>query len=106
MKYLCNAFSINMIPLSGATVKFEPCSLDCARMMVSSEEFISAIGHAETMALVNNQLGTSFEANRVSLSLNPGDFLLVAQYIGPRLPEGATQLPEGAEIRYFTVDVK
>lgn len=42
-------------------------------------------------------------ANRVNVKLEPGVLILVGQYIGPRLPEGATTLPEGASIEWWTV---
>lgn len=105
MKYLVNAFSVNMIP-EGGVVAFTPIPKEKASDIITGGDFVSAIGHPDTMRLVNLQLGTSFEANRVNVLLSPGDFCILAQYIGPRLPEGATELPEGAEIRYFTVDVK
>lgn len=41
--------------------------------------------------------------NRASYTLVPGEKLLVAQYKGPRLPEGATKLPEGATIEFYLV---
>ena len=42
-------------------------------------------------------------ANRVNVKLEPGVLILVGQYIGPRLPKGATTLPEGASIEWWTV---
>jgi len=75
----------------------------------------SCIGHADVAAVINGQLGLSelgpdsngvvprYEMVRSSISLNPGDVLWVAQYCGPRLPEGATTLPEGATIRWYKV---
>lgn len=104
-KYLVNAFSVNMIP-AGGSISFTLVSKEEAKSIIAEGDFVSAIGHVDTMAVVNSELGTSFEANRVSVVLNSGDSCLLAQYIGPRLPEGTTELPEGAEIRYFTVDVE
>jgi hypothetical protein len=43
--------------------------------------------------------------NRDNLSLAEADTLIVAQYRGPRLPEGAITLPEGAEIVFFKVRI-
>jgi len=42
---------------------------------------------------------------RPNLVLQPEDLVVVAQYIGPRLPEGATELPANARIEYFTVQI-
>jgi hypothetical protein len=41
----------------------------------------------------------------VSVALASGDEAVVAQYVGPRLPEGATALPEGANFSWFLVRV-
>lgn len=43
--------------------------------------------------------------NRETMKLDAGDVLVVAQYVGPRLPEGATELPPNARIEYFTVQI-
>lgn len=51
-------------------------------------------------------LGHPVPMNRVNVQLHPGDSALVGQYTGPRLPEGATQLPEGARILWLRVDVR
>ena len=59
----------------------------------------SVVGH-EDMA---NLLGVPF--NRTTLRLVKNDVLYVAQYSGPRLPEGATELPEGASFKYYKVKV-
>jgi len=68
--------------------------------------FTSAIGHADTAAVVGNILDLPVQANRVSVKLEQGDNLIVAQYSGPRLPEGSTSLPEGASIKFVCCNVK
>jgi hypothetical protein len=40
---------------------------------------------------------------RKYMSEEIGEGVLVAQYRGPRLPEGATELPEGATIEWYVV---
>jgi len=40
---------------------------------------------------------------RKDFKLDADTCLLVAQYVGPRLPEGATALPPGANIEYYVV---
>ena len=54
-----------------------------------------------TVAIVSSDLGISLEVNRISLNLQFGDVLVVAQYKGPRFPEGTIVLPEGAHIEYL-----
>lgn len=65
----------------------------------------SAIGHAETAAIVSDILGVNLPANRCNVKLTRGEKIIIAQYIGPRLPEGATKLPEGAKIEFRMVEV-
>jgi len=69
-------------------------------------EFVSAVGHADTAALFSRLLGVEIEPNRQSIVLRPGSMLLVGQYTGPRLPQGATELPAGATIDWWCVSVR
>ncbi len=96
---LLNAFSINMFNPSTCFPIFREIQVDEVKK-ISLE---SAIGHADTAVVLSNILERNISTNRVSVSLNPGDSAIVAQYIGPRLPEGATQLPEGATIKFYLV---
>lgn len=66
----------------------------------------SAIGHADTARIVSGMLGVELPANRQSVKLARGEKMIVAQYTGPRLPEGATALPAGAEIEFVLVRAK
>lgn len=59
----------------------------------------SIIGHEDTARV----LGVPF--NRESITLKKGDVLYVAQLQGGRLPEGATELPEGFSFKYIRVEV-
>lgn len=100
--YLLNAFSLNM--LSGnADVHVREVSLDTARNLAKIAT--SAVGHADTAAVFADVLGIDVPCNRVSVSLQHGEAALVGQYSGPRLPEGATTLPEGATIKWIIVGV-
>ncbi len=104
MTYLGNAFSINMIQNFPANISINKVKIETVKEMLHAD-FTSAIGHKDTAMIVGNLLGMEIEANRISISLTPNDVLIVAQYKGPRLPEGATQLPEGAKIEWFIVTV-
>lgn len=74
-------------------------------------EIVSAVGHADTARMFSNLLGREVQVNRMSVKLigSPdGDAehaqtALIGQYTGPRLPEGATTLPEGAEITWWII---
>lgn len=98
--YVVNAVSINMLP-GKCTVRFTPISIEEAKQLAVE----SAIGHPSTAAIVSRMLGVSLPPNRIDIKLNPGDRILVAQYTGPRLPEGTTELPEGARIEFWIAEV-
>ena len=101
--YLLNAFSLNMLS-ANADVFVRQVSLAVARNLASTA--VSAVGHADTANVFADVLGTPVACNRVSVTLRHGDTALVGQYSGPRLPEGATTLPEGATIKWLVVGVR
>jgi hypothetical protein len=111
---LLNAFSLNMLPdgMYETKVSFADVGLDHAKKMVALFDFESAIGHADTAALVSALLGVTVEAVRATVQIPPRAYgvapwrALVAQYSGSRLEEGATSLPEGASIRWIAVHVE
>lgn len=98
---IVNAFSANMLPPEGGVVRFTPVSREHASAISVSAE--SAVGHADTAAVFSNELGRLVECNRTSVTVERGTPLLLGQYSGPRLLEGATQLPQGATIRWMVV---
>ena len=112
--YICNAFSLNMLPSEGTMVAFQPFkTVEEVRKFIetaTSGEYaltlVSAIGHENMAKIVSNDLGLCVEVNRVSVQMEISyneicDCAIVAQYCGPRLPEGATSLPDGATIKYW-----
>lgn len=96
---LVNAFSLSMLPLEAMNFirvkKINPNEVPA--------DVESAIGHVDTAKVVSNILGFEVKPNRVSIKMSENDVLYVAQYTGPRLPEGATTLPEGASLEFFEV---
>jgi hypothetical protein len=104
--HITNAFSINMLPKQKCQVTFTPITVEKARDYEG--EYVSAIGHADTARIVGSLLFRPLEAARVNVNIEDDEYhqLMVAQYIGPRLPEGATELPEGAEIQFWHVELK
>lgn len=101
--HLLNAFSLSMLP-QPARMSVSPLALDQARHV--AREATSAVGHADTARLFAAALDRPVEANRVTVALARGERALVGQYVGPRLPEGATALPEGARIDWLLVTVE
>lgn len=65
----------------------------------------SAVGHAETAAVFESILNLPVHVNRINVHLKPGDKAIVGQYTGPRLPEGARALPEGAALHWLAVEI-
>lgn len=96
---LTNAFSLTMLPIGAMNIvrvkKINPNDVPA--------DVESAIGHQDTAKVVSSILGFEVKPNRVSIKMSESDVLYVAQYTGPRLPEGATTLPEGANIEFFEV---
>jgi hypothetical protein len=63
----------------------------------------SVVGHADIAHILGEIIGTTVPMNRENVTLHAGDVLIVGQYVGGRLPEGTTTLPEGAEVKWFKV---
>lgn len=126
--FICNAFSLSMLDgevqarRPGDAVYGSPriprlCGdgsttaalqwLDEAETGIGRAEIFSAVGHADTAGLFSALLGREITVNRVSVKLpggpDSGVFALIGQLQGPRLPEGATTLPEGATIAWWLV---
>jgi len=100
MTYLSNAFSLQMAP-NGAVC--ERVCLESARAEARAQRAISIVGHADTAKVIGNLLGMDVAFNRQSITLGADDRLIVGQYVGPRLPEGTSVLPEGARIDWYRV---
>ena len=99
--FLGNAFSLQMLA--------DPASIVSVVEVDSGEvprSAISVIGHADTATVVSDVLGWEVPFNRVSIQLEPGDVLFVAQLQGGRLPEGATKLPDGFTLAWRKVVVR
>jgi len=103
MVYLNNAFSLAMLRRDGPAFTHSPITLRGARAM-AKRGFLSVVGHANTAETFSRILGVEVETNRVSVTLEAEDVLLVGQYKDPRLPEGAKALPEEATIEWWIVE--
>lgn len=100
--YLSNAFSANMINVEDFSLvrfkRIKPEEIPC--------DVTSAIGHVDTAAVVSSILGFEVRPQRIDVHLTCcKDTLYLAQYRGPRLPEGCTTLPEGATLEFYEVSV-
>lgn len=100
--FILNAFSLNMI-VGNADISVREISVTVAASLAA--DCVSAVGHADTAAVFSSVLEVEIPCNRATVALKEGDVALVGQYSGPRLPEGATTLPEGAAIKWLVVVV-
>ena len=99
VRWLASSFSLNMLPdsLGKASVRISEIRLEDVGALAMQ----SCVGHEDTAAVLSELLGQAVEANRQTVVLAPGDEVIVAQLVGPRLPAGAVTLPEGARFRWF-----
>lgn len=115
--FICNAFSLSMLDrvqqsgrdaMDGQRVP-KPLSDEVLNEWLNlflngKVEYESAVGHGSTANLFSNQLGIPVPMNRVSVKLDHPDLrAIIGQYSGPRLEEGATELPEGASIEWWII---
>lgn len=101
MKYLSNAFSLQM--LQGGTAICKKINFEEACTL--SIDAKSIVGHADIASIISHLLGFAVAANRVSVSLLPGDILVVGQYVGGRLPEGCKTIPGDAAVEWYVVEI-
>ncbi len=86
--YLGNAFSISMLSLAEkVVVEFRRASTEEVRALLSNG-FVSAIGHLATASALSKILGINVPANRVAITLQSGDTLIVFQLNLGRLAPG------------------
>lgn len=105
---IVNAFSVNMLAQSDMVKVLFVRVEDPANLLEAlSREFevVSAVGHGDTATLFTSILNREVPVNRMTVTLQGQDELLLGQYSGPRLPEGATELPQGARIDWFAVQL-
>lgn len=83
MIYLGNAFSLQMLEDPMASIEVTAITRWVAEQAIKSGA-TSIIGHQNIADALN------CEMNRQSIKLKESDTLIVAQYVGGRLPEGAS----------------
>jgi hypothetical protein len=110
---LLNAFSLNMLDPGTETYPWYnigviEIEVDEVIEILTNPElggFDSAVGHADTAAVFSTLLGLDVPCERRTVSLGKDSYAIVGQYKGPRLEEGATTLPEEAEIVWYKVEI-
>ena len=101
---IANAFSLQMLGgISHTSISVDKISTEEAKRIINENNFVSAIGHADTANVVSSLLGIDVPANRINVTIDTDTILIVAQIMGGRLPEGATALPEGTTLIFCKV---
>ena len=108
---VCNAFSLNMLEeLNNVALKFvrlEEGDYAAQGILNDIEKaggtIESSVGHKDTAVIFSSLLKREIPFNRTNVVFSKSDLLLIGQYIGPRLEEGAISLPEGSLIKWFLV---
>lgn len=95
--YISNAFSLQMLNGDAMVSVKEIPEEDFNNVKNTAK---SVVGHKDTATV----LGVEF--NRENIILNKGDVLYVAQVVGGRLPEGATELPDGFKFKFLKVAIQ
>jgi len=103
--YLANSFSLGMLP-DGGLINIVPLE-DKHVKSILHDGFISAVGHQSTADFMKLLLGIDVSVNRVAITLQPGDKVIVLQLQG-RLPEGKVLTQEEIQAipyKWFIVEV-
>lgn len=114
--YVGNAFSLSMLDrkVQSGSIGYtrgsprvpRPCD-DPVKYLEEAEKMgvsvVSVVGHPATAVLFSEILNRDLYANRIGIKLDDNSRLLVGQFVGERLPEGATKLPKGAWIEWWIV---
>jgi Domain of unknown function (DUF1874) len=109
--YLLNSFSLSMLDSGHKNIQINRVGIDAVKKILTDCEVVSAIGHADTASIISSLTGMEIPVNRISIVMSEREYsddgvAIVAQYSGPRLPEGTKTLPEGASFTWFLVQVK
>ena len=105
MTKLFNAFSLQMRTTSHGSIDWEEIPVEEARRLLSTG-IDSYVGHQDLANVISSVLGFPVPAERRHGKIEQGESIVVAQYDGGRLPEGTTELPEGAKITFLKVTAK
>ncbi len=83
MFYILNAPIIT----NYGTYKFEKITIEEAKELLTTQKWISAVGHEATASFLTSLLEINIPFNRITISMNAGDQAIVIR-LKTRLPEG------------------
>jgi hypothetical protein len=94
---LCNTIAISMFdPTETHTVQMTPITEDAAIALLE-HGFEQAVGHPATADVLKQRTGLDVQFNRANVRIAPGDTLIIAQVVVPRLAEGQVLTREEVE---------
>ena len=103
---ITSTFNFNIIAADSTSVIMPVITRDSATgisELLEEFDYVSVVGREDIANVMSKQLGKHIECDRRVYYWDTQDeILIVGQYVGPRLPEGAT-LPDGAAIQYWIV---
>jgi hypothetical protein len=103
---LLDFFTLRMLPPGIKTCEARLRPLETAEALnLLKHGFESAVGYADSAAIIGKTLGLQIPVNRTTVRLQPGARAIVVQSTGPRMIPGATELPAGARIDFVLLEV-
>jgi len=87
MLYVLNSATLPLEPGREYIIKAKELSIEEAKKILQSEQFISAVGHQSTAEALTNIFGVEIKFNRIQIQLKPGD-KLISIILKKRLEEG------------------
>ena len=93
---LSNAFSLSMVPNlnnigNEFTIRTRVVGVEEVKSLLANG-FNSCVGHEDACAKYSELLAIPISYNRTSVKIDVGDKLIVGQFTGQRLVEGATTI--------------
>ena len=87
MLYILNSATLPLKPGKEYLIKAKEISIEEAKRMLQSEQFVSAVGHQSTAEALSNIFGINIPFSRVQIFLGDGD-KLISIILKKRLEEG------------------
>ena len=107
--FLGNAFSLGMLPVNATEIKLRVKIITLEDVKKLTENgFESCIGHESTASILTELLGKEVRMNRIPITLEKGDIIIVFQIIG-RLEEGKILTRNEIEklnYRFYLVEIE
>jgi hypothetical protein len=86
---ISNAFSLNMLKEETTVLEIKKISVEeVKKILDSAQNIVSAVGHISTATVLSYLLGREINANRISITLEDSNTILVVFQLRCRLEEG------------------